>query len=165
MILFCSRDKNPVLPLNQDGSTGNLKIRTEKSAYYWQAGESDKMIIIHGTLVNNSSNRYFSRVGARMGKAEQDLLFIAGNSAACIEEFNETDNTWHKSEIMAFLIEGTRFVPLEPSIIYSLNGHLSIKTNQQQKGIFRIRIDYYNTPGPGSEIKPMKDYSNIFEIQ
>ncbi|MBN2414166.1 hypothetical protein JXQ31_21000 [candidate division KSB1 bacterium] len=140
--VFCSRDKNPVGALNSDNGKGDLCIQTENSIYTWVDGGSNNNIIIHGTLVNNSKTRYFSQVGDWMGEAEQDLLFIAGNSAAMIEKFLESDKSWHKSDITALLIEGSRFVTLEPSKIHSVYGHLSVKPGQQQSGTFRIRIDY-----------------------
>jgi hypothetical protein len=63
------------------------------------------------------------------------------------------------------LIEGSRFVPLKPSKIYSIYGHLFSQKGQEEKGTYRLRIDYYVNSNPDAAETPFRDYSNSFEIK
>ena len=62
------------------------------------------------------------------------------------------------------LMEGSRFVPLKLSKVYSIYAHLSIKKDREEKRKYRLRIDYYDNSNPGDDETPFRDYSNTFEI-
>jgi hypothetical protein len=94
--VFCARDKSPFYPLPSDNGYNHLSIKTEKSTYTWQQSESAKILIIQGTLENNSSNIYYSNLGDFYGGSEQEQLLIADNSAGNIEKYNEMNNEWNE---------------------------------------------------------------------
>ena len=144
-----------------------LFIKTYKDIYTWQSSESGKVIHIQGTLKNISKNRYYSKVGDRYNSAsEQDLLLIAENSAGSIEKYNEVDNLWYEvKNVLALLIEGSKFVSIKPPLLYYIYADLSIKENEEEKGIYRFRIDYYDNENPDSNTLPYWSYSNTFEIK
>ncbi len=165
LTISCIKDKNPIDSSPNIEGNGSLSIKTEKNIYSWQEGESEQIIIVQGSFENRSDETYYSRIGDGFGPPEQDQLFIAGNSAGQIEKYNNSDNSWYEINITGFLIEGSRFVPLKPSKVYSIYAHLTIEKEGEDKGKYRLRIDYYDKSDPSEDETPLRDYSNIFEIR
>ncbi len=160
--------KNPIASLTSNDGYGALSIKTEKYIYVWQQSEfSKKVLYIHSTLENRSTNIYYSKVGDFFNSAsEQDLLFIAENSAGYLEKYNELDNLWYEvKNILPPLIEGSRFVSIKQFKLYSIHASLYIKKDEEEKGIYRFRIDYYDDENLEASTLPYKDYSNTFEIE
>jgi hypothetical protein len=162
--ISCMRDKNTVdsSPINE--GNGKLSMKTDKDIYSWQQGESELIIIVQGTLENRAESTYYSKIGDGFGPSEQDQLFIAENSSGRIEKYNKSDNSWYEINIAGLLIEGSRFVPLKPSNVYSIYAYLYINKNNEEKGKYRLRIAYYGNSNPGDDETPFRDYSNSFEI-
>ena len=104
-------------------------------------------------------------MGDGFGSSEQEQLYIAGNSEGYIEKYTESDKSWNEIDIRLLLIEGSRFVPIKPSVVYSIYVHLSKSIDENETGKYRIRIDYYDFENPDSSVVPFQDYSNTFEIQ
>ena len=142
-----------------------LFINTDTTIYTWQQGESKDFIIIQGTLTNESDSIFYSRLGDGFGPSEQEQLFIACNSEGYIEKYNESDKSWNEKDLCLYLIEGSRFVSVRPSQDYSIFGHLAKNRDENETGIYRIRIDYYDIENPDSIATPYHDYSNSFEIK
>ncbi len=163
--LFCTGDMNPVDSLPTNIGNDKLYIRTDENAYSWKQSESRLIIIIQGSLENKSEVTYYSKTGDGYGPPEQDQLFFAENSAGKIEKYNQSDNSWYETNILGFLIEGSRFVPLNSSKVYSIYAHLTINKDREEKGKYRLRIDYYDNINPKNNSKPFKDYSNTFLIR
>ena len=149
--------KNPVEPESE-----KLSIKTEKNIYIWQLGESNKILYIKGALENISKNIYYSKLGDFYNSAsEQDPLFIERYSGGHLEKYNEVNSIWYEINILADL-EGSKFVCIKPSKIYSIDAYLLVKKDEEEKGKYRFRIDYY---GQKPYTLPYKDYSNTFEIK
>ena len=165
-IVQCSDDENPINASSSGNEYGKLSINTDKDVYSWQQGESKDYIIIQGQLENKSDSIFYSRLGDWYNsQSEQKELLIAGNSAGYIEKYNESDNLWYEINILALLIEGSKFVPIKPLLIYSIYGHLIKDNDTEEKGKYRLRIDYYEYEHPDSALSPFQDYSNTFEIK
>jgi len=148
-----------------EGGYNKLSINTDTTTYSWQQGEFKDYIIIQGTTTNESDSIFYSRLGDGFGPSEQEQLFIACNSEGYIEKFNEFDKSWIEKDLCLYLIEGSRFVPVRPSQDYSIYGHLVKNRDENETGIYRIRIDYYDIIKPDSNATPFQDYSNSFEIK
>ncbi|MCH7886668.1 MAG: hypothetical protein IIA58_01750 [Candidatus Marinimicrobia bacterium] len=142
-----------------------LYINTDTTTYTWQQGESKDYIFIRGTITNESDSTFYSRLGDGFGPSEPEELVIACNSWGYIEKFNESDNLWKESDICLFLIEGSKIVPVKPSQVYSIYSDLAKNRDENETGIYRIRIDYYDIENPDSIATPFHDYSNLFEIK
>jgi len=142
-----------------------LSINTDTTTYTWQQGESKDFIFIRGTITNESDSIFYSRLGDGFGPSKPEELFIACNSWGYIEKFNESDNLWKESDICLFLIEGSKIVPVKPSQVYSIYSDLAKNRDENETGIYRIRIDYYDIENPDSIATPFHDYSNSFEIK
>ena len=156
--LIYSCEKNPV-----ESEFEKLSIKTEKNIYIWQLSESRKRLHIKGTLENISKNIYYSKLGDYFNAAsEQDPLMIAGDSGGHLEKYNEVNSSWYELNILGTLIEGSKFVCIKPSKTYSIDVLLFINKDEEEKGTYRFRIDYY---GQKPFILPYKAYSNTFEIK
>ena len=165
-IVRCTDDENPINAPGSDHEYDKLSINTEKDVYSWKQEESKDYIIIQGQLENKSDSIFYSRLGDWYNSlSEQKELLIAGNSAGYIEKYNESDNLWHEINILALLIEGSKFVPVKPLLIYSIYGHLIKDNDTEEKGKYRLRVDYYEHEHPDSAVSPFQDYSNTFRIQ
>jgi len=160
IIASCIKEKSI---LDSDSGSGKLTIKTDQIIYLWQQSEKNKLIVIQGELQNNSTKIYYSKVGDSWGGAE--LLLFAINSAGRLEKLNTSDNKWYESELLGMLIEGPKFIPVEPSKNYAINATLYADCNKEETGKFRLRIDYYNSADKAEETAPFCDYSNIFEIR
>jgi len=160
-LAFCSEDDNDE-SIENSGGFGKLTISTDSKVYTWQNGESEDMIILQGSLTNETDSIYYTSMGDYYSSDEQFQLFVACNSSANIEKYRKNDKSWYEVEICSYLIEGSKYIALNPSVIYSISGHLRKDKNTSEAGIYRIRVDYYDK----NVLKtPYRDYSNIFEIQ
>ena len=164
-LVFCSEDNNPINTSVSESGYKKLSINTDTTTYTWQDGESKDYIIIQGTISNESDTIFYSRLGDGFGPLEQEQLIIACNSEGYIEKYNESDNSWNEKDICLYLIEGSRFVPVKPSQVYSFISHLEKSSDENETGKYRIRIDYYNIENPDSILTPFHDYSNTFELE
>ena len=170
VILFftvsCTKNRNSLSPSDLPEGHGILTIKTNESIYTWEEIESMKEVIIQGTLRNNSIKAYYSRLGDFYNSSsEQGQLLLADNSDGCIEKYDESNNTWHQTNILAVLIEGSRIIRIKPSEQYSVYGHLLINRDKLEIGEYRIRIDYYEEMSPDSNSIPYHEYSNVFELK
>ena len=95
-----------------------------------------------------------------------EKLLFAENSAGKLEKYNPLKNEWINSNLLGVLIEGSRYISIEPAKNYSIIATLYIGNDIEEIGKYRLRIDYYNNSTDESEgIKPYSDYSNIFQIK
>ena len=163
--LFCTKNESPLESLLTTDGSGKLSIETERTVYSWQRGESDKYIILLGTLKSDEEDTLYSQMGDGFGGTEQDQLFVAANSAGHVENYDPVEKEWRDLDITLLLIEGSRFVPIRPDREYMIYAHLAVNSNNEEKGQFRIRVDYYSTNDPGSDAVPFYDYSNVFVIR
>ena len=161
--LISGCEKNPV----SYNGYGAISIKTEKSTYIWQQEESNKVLHINSILENSSKSIYYSNVGdGYNSESEQDFLFIAGNSAGCLEKYDAANDLWYEAKnLLGFLYEGSKFVFIKPSKKYSLRASLHIKNDAEEKGKYRFRIDYYNNVNQDVNAIPLRDYSNTFLIK
>ena len=162
--LICDCGKNPIAPYDE---YGKLSIKTEKDIYTWNLiiGEFTRTIHINGTLENISTINYYSKMGEVNGPFEQEPLYIAGNSAGYLEKYNEVDSSWYEINILRSLIGGSKFVFIRPSKLYRIYSILSLEKDEEEKGKYRFRIDYYDDENLEASTLPYKDYSNTFEIE
>ena len=142
-----------------------LSINTDTTTYTWQQGESKDFISIQGTISNESDTIFYSRLGDGFGPLEQERLYIASGSDGYIEKYRNSDKSWNERELRSTLIEGLRIVPIKPSQDYSINSYLTKSKDEDETGIYRIRIDYYDIENPDFTVISFQDYSNTFEIK
>ena len=164
-LLSCVRDKNPVDTAPSPWGAGNLVLKTDKSDYSWRQGESNFHIIIEGTLENKSTYTFYSQVGDGFGPPEQHQLLFANNSAGSIEKFDDSDKSWEEIHVLGLLIEGSRTIPIKPSINYNIYAHLSRDKDEIEKGKYRLRIDYNENSDLNDAETQFQDFSNVFEIK
>ena len=142
-----------------------LSINTDSTSYSWQQGESDDYVHILGTLRNKSDTIFYSSLGDGFGPSEQGELHIACNSDGSIEKYNESNNSWEKSDICSYLIEGTRVASIKPAQDYSIFANIAKKRDEEENGKYRIRINYYSRQNPDTSAIPFQSYSNAFQLK
>lgn len=162
IIISCAKEKDIV---GTGSEYGKLNIKTDKELYYWLQSEENRIIGIEGELQNRSTKIYYSRVGDYWGQT--DLVLFAQNSAGRLEKLDEDDYKWNEIELLGMIIEGSKFIPIEPSKNYTIYAHLYVDNDKykDETGKYRLRIDYFNSIEEAEEATPFSDYSNIFEIR
>jgi hypothetical protein len=163
---ICTREKWSFNPANVSASQGHLIIKTDQRVYQWNPNEDRKQVIIQGTLRNNSAEIFYSRLGDYYeSSSAQGKLFIADNSAGYIEKYDPANGSWKRVQILLLMIEGPRMTALSNGMSYAIYAHLSIENNRTEKGLYRIRIDYYREETPTESSLLYHDYSNVFELR
>lgn len=162
IIISCAKEKDIV---GTGSEYGKLNIKTDKEIYFWRQSEENRIIVIEGELQNRSTKIYYSRVGDYWGPT--DLVLFAQNSAGRLEKLDEYGYKWNEIYLLGMLIEGSKFIPIEPTKNYTIYAHLYIDNDKykDETGKYRLRIDYFNSVEEAEEATPFSDYSNIFEIR
>lgn len=162
LIISCAKEKDIVGTVSE---YGELHIKTDKEIYYWRQSEENRIIGIEGELQNRSTRIYYSRVGDYWGRT--DLVLFAQNSAGRLEKLDNSDYKWYETELLGMIIEGSKFIPIEPTKNYAIHAHLYIDNDKykDETGKYRLRIDYFNSIEEAKEATPFSDYSNTFEIR
>jgi hypothetical protein len=161
----CTREMNPVDSTLNSGGAGNMILQTNEIKYSWQKSESNYSIIIEGTLKNKSLKTYYSDAGNPFIVPQPNILLFAENSAGNIEKYDASNKSWREIHILGLLIEGSSPISIAPATNYTIYAHLNRKNDEIEKGKYRLRIDYTETPNPEISEARFEDFSNIFEIE
>lgn len=162
IITSCSTNNNPVIPEKVDDPYNKLLIETDSLVYNWQQGEQGDYILLYGTLINEADTVFYSKIGGFYGGGH----YFSGHSDAFLEKFDSSENVWTTKDIAARLYEGPIFVPLQPFENLSFSSHLTKKSDQNESGTYRFKLNYYNQVVPmDSNVTPYFDYSNEFVLK
>ena len=142
----------------EEGFEGKLEIRTEKSDYSPEDFNGD-FAFISATLVNTTTDTFYSCLGDFYGGIDQDNLFAAGNADGYFEVSNGK-NIW-KELPSPLLIEGSKVVRILPSKIYKLTATAFLDSSNF--GRCRLRINYFKTYSQIG-VDTLKDISNTFYV-
>lgn len=155
-----AKDEARIAP--QEIGAGALDIKTERTEYSWRAEDLGSSRLVSATLVNQTNQTYYANLGdALLASIEQVDLHVAHGSNGHLEQW-QTGDSWRELPA-GVLIEGVRFVVLQPQQSYHLLAHLySLQGNEI--GAFRIRIEYFDRIDPPEGATPRVDYSNVFSI-
>lgn len=156
----CNKDNNPITQLESNGYN-KLLIETDSMIYNWKQSEQGDYILIYGTIINETDTVFYSRIGGLFGGGRS----FSGNSDAFLEKFDPSENVWRTKDIVALLYEGTKFVPLQPFENSSFSSQLTKKSDPNESGAYRFRLDYYSEADPDSNAVTYFDYSNEFIIE
>jgi hypothetical protein len=129
----------------------DVTVTTSANVYRWDDGTVD------ATLSNIGSQPYYARLGDAFSAEEQDVLFAANGSDGYLERLD--GGTWVSAD-RASLIEGVRFVVLNPNTTYVLQANL---TGPNAPGTYRLRVDYFDSVDGGTKVG--EAVSNQFVIR
>ncbi|HPG38619.1 MAG TPA: hypothetical protein PLP19_12270 [bacterium] len=164
--LSCAQDKNPLESPPVAAGDGYFVIKTEKTDFSWELGESSYYVQVNGSIRNTGDQVFYSRIGDAYNMADSMLFHITGNSGGQVEKFNSAAKSWEKCEIIGLAYEGTKYVPIIPGNTYFYSALLSINTGENKvTGSFRIVLDYCPEKKPGDNTLFYRDYSNVFTIE
>jgi hypothetical protein len=156
-ILITSCNENIIQP-DEESFAGKLEIKTEKSEYHSEDFNSD-FAFVSATVVNTSTDTFYSSLGDFYGGIDQDNFFMAGNTDGYFEVKSEM-NSWEELS-RPLLIEGSRVVRILPSKKYKLTA--SAFLDSSNFGRCRLKINYYRSNSINSA-DTLEDISNIFLI-
>jgi len=164
LILFssCSENENLVEPIDEINFNGDLKITTEKNEYIYGEDYKD-WLSINGTLVNNSQDTFYSKLGDGFNSnLNQDQLFVAEGSDAYFETYDSVYSTWTNIP-RGLLSEGTKVISILPTNTYKFTSHSRFDSTTH--GMFRFLFKYYKKTGLTFSTDTLRDTSNVFYIQ
>ncbi len=145
---------------------GYFVIKTDKTGFSWEEGESSYYIQVNGSIRNTGDQVFYSRIGDAYNMADSMLFHITGNSGGQVEKFNSAARSWQKCEITGLSYEGKKFVPIKPRNTYFYSALFSIDAGENIiTGTFRIVLDYCTEKNPGDNTIFYRDYSNTFTIE
>ena len=141
-------------------TTGAPSIQLDKTSYT-AAEASGNGGGIRGTIVNNDSRSYYTKLGDAFGGGEeQDQVYIAAFSDGALER--ETPSASWTVVQGPLLVEGVRFVILRPGRTYRF---IANATGDVQPGNYRISVTYRSTIADEEPAVTGKDLSGVFPIR
>ncbi len=111
------------------------------------------------TIVNTSTDTFYSSLGDFYDGIDQDNLFVAGNTDGYFE-VSSVMNSWEELS-HPLLIEGSKVVRILPSKEYTLMA--SAFLDSSNFGRCRLRINYYRTHSKIG-VDTLEDISNTFFV-
>lgn len=170
LAFFCDNDNSAINPSTQVSKHGQyLIIRLDSSAYIWKTNpfnESIKSIEIRGTIRSNSTGIFYLKLKDSYNNDNFDYQFMLGeNTAASIEKFNPNENTWTIIHIFDTIYSEPKPISIVPTIDYKFIGGLFTKSDVVEKGIYRLRIDYFNNQDTDQASALYYDFSDDFELK
>jgi hypothetical protein len=142
-------------------TTGALSIQLDKTSYTPSEASANGGEGIRGTIRNNDSRSYYTRLGdAFAAGEEQEQLYIAGFSDGALER--ETASASWAAVQAPLLVEGVRFVILKPGRTYRF---IANATGDVQPGNYRITVSYRSTIADEEPAVTGKDVSAVFQIR
>ena len=156
-IIIAGCNENLILP---DGTeyAGKLQIKTEKSKYYRQDFNGN-FASVSATVINTSTDTFYTNMGDFYGGIDQDNLLIAKGNDGYFEASTEK-NSWEQLPL-PLLIEGSKIIRILPSKKYILMA--SAFLDSSNFGRCRLRINYYKAYSK-SGVDPLTDISNTFFV-
>ena len=141
-------------------TTGALSIQLDQTSYTTSEASGNGGGI-RGTIRNNDSRPYYTKLGDAFGGGEeQDQLYIAAFSDGALER--ETPSASWSAVQAPLLIEGVRFVILKPGRTYRF---IATATGDVQPGNYRISVSYRSTIADEEPAVTGKDVSSVFLIR
>jgi hypothetical protein len=156
-IIVSGCNENIIQP-DDEGFSGKLEIKTDKSEYYPEDFNGD-FAFVSATIVNTSTDTFYSSLGDFYGGIDQDNLFMAAGND-CYFEVSSKKNSWEELS-RPIAIEGSKVIRILPSKAYKLTATTFLDSSNF--GRCRLRINFYRTHLKIG-VDTLKDISNNFFV-
>jgi hypothetical protein len=162
-----NQSQNPSARIEKAGHY--LNIQTDSTCYHWKISrdyDTYDIVSIEGSILNTSSTVFFSRLHDDYEYPLQEYYFdFTGYSSGHLEKYNLIEKTWGETELFQYIRKLQGQSSIVPTITYPFKAKLIVNREYVEAGVYRFRLDYFDTSDTEKAEVLYYDYSNDFEIK